>query len=395
MYGAGVAGGVAMAKAGERVNEGMAELEGAGPAEHEGLPQVWRDWQRDKEARWAAVGGIRAYETALRVNASMLVVERAELRAAEKAFDRAFMRLMLQTGTPARAKFTAVLEARDRFRAKFDQVELDVVTAWAASHRSDGTIPADGPIYTSWADWCVRTGVTDKRERCRRLTGSANRFRADSGFPRIRLEQWGVWGILKAAKGRCHYCGSLALENRPAAYGGPMNGWDSIGRRCASIDHVLERMKGGDNDLDNLVWCCMSCNSGERPSSRSEWDPKANGGYYPDEPGDPAYEDPYPDDYGAPPPLDHGTRFAYRRGCRCPACREAGAEDARARRRRAAEALARDHTSAVHGTRPTYDRGCRCPACREAGREAERAKRRRAIELLAAYRAARTDADRG
>ncbi len=78
--------------------------------------------------------------------------------------------------------------------------------------------------------------------------------------------------------------------------------------------------------------------------------------------------------------IEHGTRAAYLRGCRCDLCCSAGRAYQRAydRARRtemprdrghaSAELLSRKRPRLTHGKRSTYDRGCPCEACREANR---------------------------
>jgi hypothetical protein len=52
------------------------------------------------------------------------------------------------------------------------------------------------------------------------------------------------------------YCGSLAVEHKPK--GAP---WGHVGRRIGSLDHLIARIHGGTNTLDNLGWCCLWCNT--------------------------------------------------------------------------------------------------------------------------------------
>lgn len=82
------------------------------------------------------------------------------------------------------------------------------------------------------------------------------------------LERWGYDGpvtprlaerdwlplrasVLRAAGNTCHYCG------------------DKDAWMC--VDHVLPLSRGGTNDTDNLVACCMPCNSSKGDMLLAEW----------------------------------------------------------------------------------------------------------------------------
>jgi hypothetical protein len=81
-----------------------------------------------------------------------------------------------------------------------------------------------------------------------------------SGRPEQRLTTDNVWRVLEAARGRCSYCGSLAVEGRPSAGNGAPTAWEQVGRRIGSLGHRLGRVNGGDNVPENLVWSCLWCN---------------------------------------------------------------------------------------------------------------------------------------
>jgi hypothetical protein len=91
--------------------------------------------------------------------------------------------------------------------------------------------------------------------------------------------------VLSEARGRCAYCGSLAIENRPSdPHRGSPTSWEHIGRRIGSLDYIQSRVSGGDNDPANLAWSCLWCNTWtdeRRPGA------KDYGGYYPDLQGEP------------------------------------------------------------------------------------------------------------
>jgi len=88
-----------------------------------------------------------------------------------------------------------------------------------------------------------------------------------------------VWSVLSAARGRCAYCNSLAVERRPShpITGAPV-AWAQVGRRIGSLEHNRLRFGGGDNDIANLSWCCLWCNTW--PSER-RWEATDHGGLPP------------------------------------------------------------------------------------------------------------------
>ncbi len=160
-------------------------------------------------------------------------------------------------------------------------------------------LPSEGsltpPKYISFNDWCIRTSVKEKREYCHARSKKANSKRLCSPKPTYNIRTWEVWHIIEEAKGRCAFCGSLAVEKRPSDEKGHPVPWNNVGRRAGSLGHRVARFHGGGNQLDNLFWCCLWCNDWE-----SERMPGAtnHGGYYPEEP-DPEmqYDNPYSAEY--------------------------------------------------------------------------------------------------
>jgi hypothetical protein len=120
------------------------------------------------------------------------------------------------------------------------------------------------------------------RQKAKRANRRA-RVRGDHG----RLTTDDVAAVYDAAAGRCHHCGSLADQPAP---GGP---WDATGRRIGTIDHVQQRGVAAPwageeahlwNIVENLVWCCMWCNtwtSERRPGATD------HGGLHPRPGGEP------------------------------------------------------------------------------------------------------------
>lgn len=71
--------------------------------------------------------------------------------------------------------------------------------------------------------------------------------------PRLSEKDW--WplrnGVVNDADSTCHYCS------------------DQHDNMCA--DHVVPLSRGGSNDRDNLVCCCIPCNSSKADRLLSEW----------------------------------------------------------------------------------------------------------------------------
>jgi hypothetical protein len=143
------------------------------------------------------------------------------------------------------------------------------------------TLPTPPPVYGSWDDYLARSPKAERMVRCARIAAKANRKRLLSDAPKVRITGQQVWAILANARGRCVHCGSLAVEGRPSnpVTGAPV-AWAQVGRRIGSLEHVNSRFTGGDNDLANLVWSCLWCNTWPRERRRPATD---HGGHYPEE----------------------------------------------------------------------------------------------------------------
>jgi len=142
------------------------------------------------------------------------------------------------------------------------------------------TALAPPPTYASWEDYIACVDVATRMARCAQAAKKANKKRLLSETPVTRLTALDVWNVLEAARGRCAHCGSLAVENRPSSPTGAPIAWAQIGRRIGSLEHVRWRFGGGGNDLTNLAWSCLWCNTwkSERRSGGTD-----HGGYYPEE----------------------------------------------------------------------------------------------------------------
>lgn len=123
------------------------------------------------------------------------------------------------------------------------------------------------PKYTTFEAFLQSTPRALIRNWCTQKAKHANRYKVMPGVPVERINTEDVWNLLIQAKGRCHYCNSLAVEKAPTD---PITGktlpWEQVGRRIGSVDHVIARLDSGRNHMSNLVWCCHWCNT--HPSQR-------------------------------------------------------------------------------------------------------------------------------
>ena len=95
--------------------------------------------------------------------------------------------------------------------------------------------------YTDLVDRHVCQGCYDYLERRERNRNQKEKFWKASA--KIKNDVW------KTTGGLCLYCGKETLP-----FGG--NEEDAF-----VVDHLIPRIKGGTNDINNLVPACKSCNS--------------------------------------------------------------------------------------------------------------------------------------
>jgi HNH endonuclease len=117
-------------------------------------------------------------------------------------------------------------------------------------------------------------------QRCRHKARTANRPRLYSQSVIVRLVANDVFAVLDKAQGRCCYCNSLAVEHRPSSPNGNATQWAHVGRRIGSLEHIIPRIDGGDNSIDNLAWACLWCNTW--PAERI-WNATDHGATLPDD----------------------------------------------------------------------------------------------------------------
>lgn len=178
---------------------------------------------------------------------------------------------------PTSAELEAVL-------ASLDPREASRIRARARPAPSAPPTPLPGPppppAYTSWQDFLAKTTAAERHRWCAQKAKKANGQRLMSGRPQTRITADDVLAVLTAARGRCTWCGSLAVENRPTrpGRGGPAP-WAHVGRRIGSLGHRVPRFEGGDNTSGDLVWTCLWCNTWPSERFMGATD---HGGLFPD-----------------------------------------------------------------------------------------------------------------
>lgn len=127
--------------------------------------------------------------------------------------------------------------------------------------RTDDPVPdAPEPLYKSFDEFITKVPEHDIRKWCQSKAHKANRPRLMSGAPTYKITGQQVMDILFAARGRCCYCGSLCVEKAPTQ-NGKLAPWAHVGRRIGSLEHKVQRVEFGDNNVDNFAWCCNWCNT--------------------------------------------------------------------------------------------------------------------------------------
>lgn len=137
-----------------------------------------------------------------------------------------------------------------------------------------GVEPTKPPEYANWADFIRRTTKAERMAWCRMKAKKFNQAIPEGD----RLTPETVWSVMQMAKGRCRFCGSLAVERRPSKPNGSPAPWESVGRRIGSLEHIRPRQYGGSNARRNLAWSCLWCNTW--PGSR-ELGAVDHGGHHP------------------------------------------------------------------------------------------------------------------
>lgn len=184
------------------------------------------------------------------------------------------------------------------------------MTTWQTANAH--VLESTDSLFSSWSDYLTRTTYAERMKRCHAASKRANRAhrclwpRGSVGkepvaqtmrkqitgpcarcgslpgtkcFREVRLKGRDVWFLIEQAKGCCVYCGSLAVEGRPShpITGAPLP-WGHTGRRIGSLEHVEPHLDGRINELSNLRWACLWCNTW--PSER-RYKAADHGGLYP------------------------------------------------------------------------------------------------------------------
>ena len=168
------------------------------------------------------------------------------------------------------------------------------------------------PLFISWNDYLLRTTDAQRMVRCYAAAKRANRVHRckwrvkvvgrDEWSMKIRamfeapcdhcgsqqgqgclgdkkLSRHDVWRVIEDAQGRCVYCNSLAVQGKPSdpLTGKPLR-WASIGRRIGSLEHIAPYYSGRMNDISNLAWACLWCNTWPHERNAGAMD---HGGFHP------------------------------------------------------------------------------------------------------------------
>lgn len=116
------------------------------------------------------------------------------------------------------------------------------------------------PLYANFEEFTEKANPEVIGRWLLNKSRKANAPRRNSTV-KIQVSPEQILDIMFAAKGRCIYCDSLCVEKAPVTKEGKLARWSSVGRRIGTLEHLQERQYRGDNNLENLAWCCYFCNS--------------------------------------------------------------------------------------------------------------------------------------
>jgi 5-methylcytosine-specific restriction endonuclease McrA len=97
---------------------------------------------------------------------------------------------------------------------------------------------------------------------------------------KVSAERWQKWYWIgngkRTNKSRRNKRRSLSHDNKPAevfekalnCFGGECA---YCGKPATCVDHLMPLSRGGDNEYENLIPSCRSCNSSKGPKLLSEW----------------------------------------------------------------------------------------------------------------------------
>lgn len=132
------------------------------------------------------------------------------------------------------------------------------------------------PKFDSWEEFLSQTTERERSSWCKGKANKSNRKRLLSGTPIRKIKASDVWKVLESAKGKCFYCGSLALEHQPRV-NGKVIPWAYMGRRIGALHHISKNRETDYNDINNLRWACLWCNTWPTERRKGAED---HGGYY-------------------------------------------------------------------------------------------------------------------
>ena len=130
--------------------------------------------------------------------------------------------------------------------------------------------------YDSWEDFISNTTERERLAWCRGKANKSNSKRLLAGTPVQKIKALDVWKVLESVKGKCFYCGSLALEQQPRVNGKSIS-WSYMGRRIGALHHIRKNREKDYNDINNLRWACLWCNTWPKERRKGAED---HDGYY-------------------------------------------------------------------------------------------------------------------
>jgi hypothetical protein len=155
-----------------------------------------------------------------------------------------------------------------------ERVKMNAVRDWKPDDSiEEGEVT---PKFNTWNEFIRHTTEKERLLWCKSKASISNRKRLLAGTPAQKIKASDVWKVLEASKGKCFYCGSLALEHLPSVNWKAIS-WAYMGRRIGALHHISKNREKDYNDINNLRWACFWCNTWAIERRK---DAEDHGGYY-------------------------------------------------------------------------------------------------------------------